>query len=661
GSAGVPGYVWMIRTYIANGAKGEVTEISVPQRPHAGGKLAAVKATRDDQTFDFEDGTMQGWTTIDADNDGFNWATSTAFGGHNASTGIVYSQSYDNNYGVLYPDNYLVSPAKGQYGSITFYACAQDNGYAAEHFGVAVSTGSNTSAADFTTVQEWTLSAKSVGAPTTATRSGNRTQGNWYEYTVDLSAYAGQDIWVALRHFNCFDMFYIDVDDITLSGEGSGPVPPVPPTPGESAVLGAAIFRNGDCIAEVMAPEMTYTDVNPGEAAEYEIRVIYDGEKFAADTLGGGYLGTYYAMSCPLSCYPGDMTCDAPENLAGEYVWDNGTFGAQISWTYGEAPSSDIDIDFEDASMGNWTTIDADNDGYNWMVGTAFGGHNGSTGIVYSQSYDNSVGALTPDNYFVSPQTPLGGSFSFWACAQDNAWAAEHFGVAVSTAGNTSASDFTTVQEWTMTAKSNGRPNSARGEREQGTWYQYTVDLSSYAGQMGYIAIRHFNSTDWFYLDVDDITYTLAKRAGDPVNFAVYRNGSQIATVPCTGAYSYTYFDNVAAGNYEYQVKALYEDCESDFALTATGQNYVTVNVTAVGEISDMISVYPNPTNGNVTIEAAGMNRITVVSALGQVVYDAAVNADNYQMNLGQFKAGIYMVRISTESGVSVKRVTVVE
>jgi hypothetical protein len=145
------------------------------------------------------------------------------------------------------------------------------------------------------------------------------------------------------------------------------------------------------------------------------------------------------------------------------------------------------------------------------------------------------------------------------------------------------------------------------------------------------------------------------------VNFAVYRNGSQIATVPCTGAYSYTYFDNVAAGNYEYQVKALYEDCESDFALTATGQNYVTVNVTAVGEISDMISVYPNPTNGNVTIEAAGMNRITVVSALGQVVYDAAVNADNYQMNLGQFKAGIYMVRISTESGVSVKRVTVVE
>ena len=605
--------------------------------------------------YDFEDGTMQGWTSLDADNDGFGWNTSTSFGGHNSSTGLVYSQSYDNTYGVLYPDNYLISPAKAEYPAITFYACAQDASYAQEHFGVAVSTGGAT-AADFTTIQEWTMSAKSVGAPTSVTRSGNRAQGTWHEYTVDLSAYAGQDIWVAIRHFNCSDMFYLDVDDISLDGEGGTPNPPLP----EGNVIGAMIFRNGEWIAEVAAPTMTYTDVNPGEAGEYEIRVIYGGDQFN----GNAYVGEYYAMSCPMSCYPGEATCDAPENLAGEYVWEgNNNFGAQISWTYGEAPSSDIDIDFENGTMGNWTQIDADGDGNGWRMLNEFGGtgHNNSSDGVFSQSYDNSVGALTPDNYLVSPQTPLGGTFSFWACAQDAAWAAEHFGVAVSTAGNTSAADFTTVEEWTMTAKSNTRPSGPRGQLEQGTWYQYTVNLSAFAGQTGYIAIRHFNSTDWFYLDVDDITYTLGKRAGDPVNFAVYRDGSQIATVPYTGAYSYTYLDNIAAGNYEYQVKALYEDCESDFALTANGQNYVTVNVTAVDEISDRISIYPNPTNSNVTIEAAGMNRITVVSALGQVVYDAAVNADNVMLNLGQFKAGIYMVRISTEAGVSVKRVTVVE
>ena len=85
----------------------------------------------------------------------------------------------------------------------------------------------------------------------------------------------------------------------------------------------------------------------------------------------------------------------------------------------------------------------------------------------------------------------LGGSITFWAQAQDANYSAEHFGVAVSTTGNTDASDFTTIAEWTMTAKA-------------GNWYQYTVDLSAYSGQ-GYVAIRHFDCTDQFILNVDDI------------------------------------------------------------------------------------------------------------------------------------------------------------
>ena len=78
-----------------------------------------------------------------------------------------------------------------------------------------------------------------------------------------------------------------------------------------------------------------------------------------------------------------------------------------------------------------------------------------------------------------------------------------------------------------------------------------------------------------------------------------------------------------------------------------------------VDEIANAVIVYPNPTNSNVTIEAKGMRHIAVVNSLGQVVYDADIEADMTQLNLGQFKAGIYMIRINTEDGLTVKRVTV--
>jgi len=190
-----------------------------------------------------------------------------------------------------------------------------------------------------------------------------------------------------------------------------------------------------------------------------------------------------------------------------------------------EPPIPGMTYDFENSSMQGWTSIDADGDGYGWklaseVMGTGYG-YNGSNDCVLSQSYDNSWGALNPNNYLVSPQVQLGGVLHFYACAQDANYAAEHFGVAVSTTSNSDPNAFTMLQEWTMTAKSapaGGRPvKNSRSGRAQGTWYEYTVDLSAYSG-MGYVAIRHFNCTDMFYLDVDNITI------GDPSKVASTRS-----------------------------------------------------------------------------------------------------------------------------------------
>ena len=48
-----------------------------------------------------------------------------------------------------------------------------------------------------------------------------------------------------------------------------------------------------------------------------------------------------------------------------------------------------------------------------------------------------------------------------------------------------------------------------------------------------------------------------------------------------------SYFDESGLGVYKYQLTAVYEDCESDFALTPDGENYVYMEVTGIEEDSN--------------------------------------------------------------------------
>jgi len=162
--------------------------------------------------FDFEDGTLQGWTTLDGDGDGHCWEPSIGGMGHN-SNGMVMAYSRDYATGdSLTPNEFLVSPRlvlKEDWSVINFYVCALDEIYCAEHFGVDISTTVNDDPLAFTLLSEWTLTAKDAG---------NR-QGNWYEFTVDLSTYAGQEVYVAIRHHYCSGQSAICVDDIEIYGE----------------------------------------------------------------------------------------------------------------------------------------------------------------------------------------------------------------------------------------------------------------------------------------------------------------------------------------------------------------------------------------------------------------------------------------------------------
>ena len=451
--------------------------------------------------YDFETADLMGWTNIDADGDGNVWFSNEsslgAIPGHDSDYGIV-SQSYDNTAGPLTPDNYIVSPEKYaivQGSEFSFYVAAQDANYAAEHFGVAISTTGNTSAADFTTIYEATLTAKSNGQK--GPRDGGRDTGSWYKHCVDLSAYAGQEVYIALRHFDCTDMFYILADDFKLG------------------------FRTADNIYDVVFNGETVADDITESFYQLDVTGLTEGEDYTTTVIVNNW--TNQAMEYT-------WTYRACSNFAGvtNFAAVENDGNAVLTWTLpvyeNQDPVYEFASNFDDGSLNGWNTIDADGDARNWQntsehANQGFGINN--TYCASSSSYDNSVGALTPDNYLVTDvkyTITEGSTLTYSVCGQSNTYYEEHYGVAISTTNGTDAAAFTTIFEETL----------ERGEVEQGSiqtqWFERTIDLSDYAGQAIYIAFRHFNCSDQWWINLDNVELSNPTRDEDG-EWLFYDNG----------------------------------------------------------------------------------------------------------------------------------------
>lgn len=257
-------------------------------------------------------------------------------------------------------------------------------------------------------------------------------------------------------------------------------------------------------------------------------------------------------------------TAAQPEDVAAEQNEE----GITITWS---APStgsfSEYTETFEEGE-GGWTFIDSDGDGFNWnrfdntgLTSGRYSTHEGEC-VVFSESYSNdSQSPLTPDNWLVSPKASLNGTFKFWAAGLDPDYADEHFAVYVSTTSPTDVSTFEQVSEEFIATSE---------------YAEYTVDLSSYAGQEGWIAIRHFNVTDMFVLLVDDITFMAV--GGDVESYNIYIDGELVGN---TTDVTYDYTSELSEGDHEVAVSAVYSNGDESKPVIAT----VTV-VSGIEQIS---------------------------------------------------------------------------
>lgn len=568
--------------------------------------------------YDFADSTLSDLTLIDANNDGRNFRV-YPYGGYGGGNCLKSDSWIAGGVDNVYPDNYVVTPRVTASATTQFSFMAVDCDMPGlvtdkEHFGVAVSTASNTNPADFTMVAEW------------------NSTGTYTEYSVDLSAYAGQQIYIAIRHFNTEgNVYFLYVDDIKVTGIQAEVTRPA---------KGALVYANDELIAMLNHGETSFTHMVNRYTSEYCIRILQDGSKETGD---------YYALAAP-QCAEVEIDCIAPKNLSGTFEEDK----VILRW------EREIYIDFEDDPEG-WTFLDADGDGVVFGIYAA-GGMNadgsvnttGTNASLTSFSYINDYGGLTPDNYAFMPLVKIlpNASMTFWAAGFDPSYPSEHFGVAVASADGLTIN---TIAEWNATHP----------------FAKYSVDLSAYAGQEVYLGFRHFTTVSNYALCIDAITVTNALWFGtssETVRYNVYRSsdGVDYQHIGYADGDEVSYADNtIQSVNQYYQVTAVNtvsggETCESAPAMAVDGiHDFVHVITTSVEDLNQGVEVYPNPTSGIITVEALGMTHLTVMNALGQVVYDAPVDANEVSLNLAQFGTGMYMVRINTATETLVKRISV--
>ena len=425
----------------------------------------------------------------------------------------------------------------------------------------------------------------------------------------------------------------------------------------EGDLLGAMLFRDGEFLG--FTEEDAFLDatvVLHGEVA-YCLRLVYDGPLD----------GSYYSMSCEqctVAAFP--AYCDPPVKLDGMvYYEDENDHGALLSW--GERPEPVNQWlyydngEFKRSLGGNdepriFWAVRFEADDLAEYVGTSLkkvsiydveagtyqlwiyvGGDTAPLTLVRSQNM-----ALTGTHAWheeaISPAYEIPANEPLWVVIGQQglarpAAACEDMGDAnarwVSLDGATWTDMHTFNMHYTWMLRAFVTNQAGR---------EMALDKDGYILQQ-YNLYRSFDNTDY----------------------------QQVASIPAVeGQLYYEYRDNLAEDDHEdvyYRLTAFYladngETCESDYAtsLNNPDQNYVSIDLTSTEELLEAsLQLYPNPTNGLITVGLEGMQKVMVYNALGQSLLNKETSGDVLQLDLSGMGNGLYWLRVTSQKGIVVK------
>jgi|GEM_PF-1438862 len=573
-------------------------------------------------TEGFANGIPNCWENIDADGDGHVWEW-LDFGSE--SYAVSYSMDM-SSFAALTPDNYLVTPQilLPEDAVLSFEVMTADMSSPAEKYSVLIST-TGTDLDDFTALHTETLTVSDLNPRTV---------------TLSLSSYAGENIYIAFRHWDSTMQAAIAIDNVSVSVQPSSDCNPITTFPwtegfvdgipdcweiidadGDGHVwewleLGsesyAASFSIDMSSFSALTPDnyLITPQIVLSEDCELSFEVMIGDPTLPADKYSVLVSTTGTAIEDFTAIHTETLTIADIEaklvtlslsNYTGESIyiafrhWDCTGQVAVVIDNVSVAVHSGSDCQpittfpwtegFANGVPDCWGNVDADGDGHKWEW-LDMGGEN----FIASFSMDMFT-PLTPDNYLITPQLVLSEEcdLKFDVMTADPTGYAEKYAVMVSTTG-TAPGDFTAIHTETLTI----------ADIEART---VTLSLSDYVGESIYIAFRHWDSTGQAAIVLDNMSvsvYTIALDAEvasmpapnsgqltdtENVKVIIKNNGTEAITgfsldltIDGTLVANETYSGTIAAaGQAEYTFTATAD-------LSAVGDHAITVTVNLEGD-----------------------------------------------------------------------------
>lgn len=322
----------------------------------------------------------------------------------------------------------------------------------------------------------------------------------------------------------------------------------------------------------------------------------------------------------------------------------------------------------------NWSAIDNDGDEFNWYFSIHLEQDLSYYTHMLSQSHDATEGALTPDNWLVTPYIELP-MVIFYNVS---------FNV-VDVDGNPITDAVISLNGIKYDA---GDYDFILSSGE----YNYEVTLDDYIPVSGTVTVERDDiAVDVTLLlpEVYEVTFIVDMR--ESASFApgetdIYMTGNFPGwdfAIPGTypeqqlnptnnvffftqtlqmvgGTYNYKYFEGASLDGAEWPGEP-FRQIVVEGNMEVTDVFGVQVSVDEIAE-SAQASIFPNPASNKVEISTINnMSKVIVFNISGQQVYTSSAAGTTHIINLDGFNEGIYLVQVVTSKGVATQKLQVLK